>query len=106
MRVVNPGPRPLKFNVTAFVAGKNLLIFYIQQQGGTGVSRPCPGKITKVSGKVFGQKITISIPANLQQPAPGLYSTLIHLKSTLGSRRARTRSSRSSAARTRSTSSA
>ena len=87
--LVNPqsdSPASLKFNVTTFVAGKNLLAFYLEQQGNdSGVQQALPAKITTVKGsKVFGQKITISIPANLQQPAPGVYSTLIQIKNSLG----------------------
>ena len=87
--LVNPqsdNPASLKFNVTTFVAGKNLLAFYLEEQGNPdGVQQALPAKITKVSGnKVYGQKITISIPANLQQPAPGVYSTLIQIKNSLG----------------------
>jgi hypothetical protein len=79
--VVGPGRVPLNFDVTAFVGGKNLVIFYIKQQGGT-VSKALSGKISKGSGG-FGQKLVISIPADLQQPAPGLYAALVDLKSTL-----------------------
>jgi hypothetical protein len=85
---VNPSsdnPAPLKFNVTTFVAGKNLLAFYLQQQGtDSGVQQALPAKITSVKNKVFGQKITINIPENLQQPAPGVYSALIQIKNSLG----------------------
>jgi hypothetical protein len=87
--LVNPqsdNPASLKFNVTTYVAGKNLLAFYLEQQGNdSGVQQALPAKITTVSGsKTYGQKITISIPANLQQPAPGVYSTLIQIKNSLG----------------------
>ena len=87
--LVNPqsdSPASLKFNVTTFVAGKNLLAFYLEQQGNdSGVQQALPAKITTVKGsRVFGQKLTISIPANLQQPAPGVYSTLIQIKNSLG----------------------
>ena len=79
--VVGPDRIPLNFDVTAFVGGKNLVIFYIQQQGGT-VSKALSGKISKGSGG-FAQKLVITIPPDLQQPAPGLYAALIDLKSTL-----------------------
>ena len=87
--LVNPtsdNPASLKFNVTTYVAGTNLLAFYLEQQGNdSGVQQALPAKITTVSGsKTYGQKITISIPANLQQPAPGVYSTLIQIKNSLG----------------------
>jgi len=79
--VVGPDRIPLNFDVTAFVGGKNLVIFYIKQQGGT-VSKALSGVISKGSGG-FGQKLVISIPPDLQQPAPGLYAALVDLKSTL-----------------------
>jgi hypothetical protein len=79
--VVGPDRIPLNFNVTAFVGGKNLVIFYIKQQGGT-VSKALSGKISKGSGG-FAQKLVITIPPDLQQPAPGLYAALTDLKSTL-----------------------
>ena len=102
---MGPDRIPLNFNVTAFVGGKNLVIFYIKQQGGT-VSKALSGKISKGSGK-FAQKLVITIPPDLQQPAPGLYAALIDLKSTLYAQegQARPRLARS-AARRRSTSSA
>jgi len=79
--VVGPQRAPLKFNVSAYVGGKNLVIFYIEQQGG-GVTKALQGKISSASGK-FKQKLVITIPPDLQQPAPGLYAALTDLKSTL-----------------------
>ena len=79
--VVGPDRIPLNFDVTAYVGGKNLVIFYIKQQGGT-VSKALSGKISKGSGG-FAQKLVITIPPDLQQPAPGLYAALTDLKSTL-----------------------
>jgi hypothetical protein len=79
--VVGPDRIPLNFDVTAFVGGNNLVIFYIKQQGGT-VSKALSGKISKGSGG-FAQKLVITIPPDLQQPAPGLYAALTDLKSTL-----------------------
>jgi hypothetical protein len=79
--VVGPDRIPLNFDVTAFVGGNNLVIFYIKQQGGT-VSKALSGKISKGSGG-FAQKLVITIPPDLQQPAPGLYAALTDLQSTL-----------------------
>jgi hypothetical protein len=79
--VVGPDRIPLNFDVTAYVGGKNLVIFYIKQQGGT-VSKALSGKISKGSGG-FAQKLVITIPPDLQQPAPGLYAALTDLRSTL-----------------------
>ena len=72
---------PLNFNVTAYVSGNNLIVFYIEQQGG-GVTKALKGKISRASGK-FAQKLVISIPADLQQPVRNVYGNLNDLTSTL-----------------------
>ena len=81
--VVGPQRIPLKFNVTAFVGGTNLVVFYIES--GT-VRKALQGKISGASGK-FKQKLTITIPPDLQQPNPGLYAALTDIKSTLSLRK-------------------
>ena len=78
---MGPQRAPLRFNVSAYVGGKNLVIFYIEQQGGS-VTKALQGKISKTSGK-YAQKLVITIPPDLQQPAPGLYAALTDLRSTL-----------------------
>jgi hypothetical protein len=86
--LVNPTsdtPATLKFNVTTFVAGKNKLAFYLEEQGNpNGVQQALPATIAAHKTKVYAQKITISIPANLQQPAPGVFSALVQIKSSIG----------------------
>ncbi|MDQ1741616.1 MAG: hypothetical protein QOE53_3268 [Pseudonocardiales bacterium] len=72
---------PLNFDVTAYVSTPKLLVFYLQQQGGS-VQKALKGTISSASGK-FKQKLTIVIPPDLQQPVPGLYGALSDLKSTL-----------------------
>jgi hypothetical protein len=79
--VVGPDRVPLNFDVTAFVGGDKLVIFYIQQQNGT-VTKALQGKISSASGK-YKQKLVITIPPDLQQPAPGLYAALTDLQTTL-----------------------
>jgi hypothetical protein len=79
--VTGPDRAPLNFDVTAYVGGKNLVVFYIEQQQGT-LSKALPGKISSAGGK-FKQKLVISIPEDLQSPLPGLYGSLLDLKSTL-----------------------
>jgi hypothetical protein len=67
-------PAPLAFKVTPIV-GKNELLFFLTQN---------PGNVKAVlHGKISGKKLTISIPTFLQQPAPGTYSALNGLKTTL-----------------------
>jgi hypothetical protein len=74
--IVNPyaSPANVTFNVTA-VVGKNELLFYLAQT---------PGNVKAIlHGKISGKKLTISIPEFLQQPAPGTYSALADLTTTL-----------------------
>jgi hypothetical protein len=75
--ILNPTsatPAPLNFKVTPIV-GKNEILFYLEQS---------PGNVKAVlHGKISGKKLTISIPDFLQQPAPGTYSALNGLQTTL-----------------------
>jgi hypothetical protein len=75
--LLNPSaaqPAPLAFKVTPIV-GKNELLFFLTQS---------PGNVKAVlHGKISGKKLTIAIPAFLQQPAPGTYSALNGLKTTM-----------------------
>jgi hypothetical protein len=86
--LVNPtsdNPATLKFNVTTFVAGKNKLAFYLEEQGNpNGVQQALPAKLSSKKTKVYGQKLVIAIPGNLQQPAPGVFSALVQIKNSLG----------------------
>jgi hypothetical protein len=86
--LVNPtsaNPATLKFNVTTFVAGKNKLAFYLEEQGNpNGVQQALPAKLSSKKTKVYGQKLVIAIPENLQQPAPGVFSALVQIKNSLG----------------------
>ena len=85
---LNPNqPSKLYFRSTPYVAGKNKLAFYLQQtnsDGGSvnpdGVAQALPAALKSTSK---GQTLTIDIPKNLQQPAPGTYSALLSITSTL-----------------------
>lgn len=73
--LVNPfatTPAPLTFKVTPLV-GKNELLFYLDSEIADAV----------LHGKISGKKLTIAIPEFLQQPAPGTYSALLDLTTTL-----------------------
>ena len=85
--VVGPGKAPLGFTVDAFVGSKNSIVFYVQQKGGT-VRKALTGKVSKASGK-FGQKIVIKIDEDLQQPGPGVFSSLVDLQTTIKAKRGR-----------------
>ena len=80
--VVGPGKAPLGFTVDAFVGSKNSIIFYVQQRGGGTVRKALTGKVSKASGK-FGSKIVIKIDEDLQQPGPGVFSSLVDLQTTI-----------------------
>jgi hypothetical protein len=83
--VVGPQRAPLVFDVSAYVGGNNLVVFYIEQRGGS-VTKALEGKISSASGK-YKQKLVITIPPDLQQPAPGLYAALTDLKSTISNKK-------------------
>jgi opacity protein-like surface antigen len=83
--VVGPDRVPLKFTVDAYVGSKSSIIFYTQQVGGT-VRKALTGKVSKASGK-YGSKIVIKIDPDLQQPAPGVFSSLVDLNTTIKAKR-------------------
>jgi hypothetical protein len=67
---------PLNLDVYPFVEDSNTFLFYLSQQGG-GVQSVIRGEITSK-----GRKLTITIPFELRQPAPGLDATLIGIDQT------------------------
>ena len=71
----SPTPSNLRFNVTAYVGGRSSLVFYLVQQGGA-VKRSIPATIS-------GRKLTLTVPADLQQPAPNVYSALVDLSANI-----------------------
>ncbi len=83
--VVGPGRAPIQFTNDAYVGGKSSLVFYVQQKGGT-VRKALNSPITSAGGK-FGQKITVKIDPDLQQPAPGVFSSLVDLQATIKAKR-------------------
>lgn len=83
--VVGPGKAPLGFTVDAYVGSKSTIVFYVQQVGGT-VRKALTGKVSKASGK-FGSKIVIKIDEDLQQPGPGVFSSLVDLQTTIKAKR-------------------
>ena len=79
--VLGPGHAPISFTVDAYVGSKNTIIFYTQQKNGT-VRKGLVGKVSKASGK-YGSKIVIKIDDDLQQPALGVFSSLVDLRTTI-----------------------
>lgn len=88
--VVNPrgdAPAPLKFKNTFFVGSAKALTIYLEQTNGP-VRAILQAKISKASGR-YGQKLTIDIPRELQEPNPNVFAALtdiaVSLKGTTGS---------------------
>jgi hypothetical protein len=95
--VVGPGHAPIAFTVAAYVgidtstplpgekradcAPVRCIIFYVQQKGGT-VRKALVSEVSRASGK-FGSKIVIKIDEDLQQPGPGVFSSLVDLQATI-----------------------
>ncbi len=88
--MVNPRsatPSPISFKNTFFVSSAKDLTIFLEQTDGQ-VRRILQAKISSAGGGKFGQKLTIDIPEDLQQPAPGVYAALtdiaVKLKGTTG----------------------
>jgi hypothetical protein len=73
--VNTPSPFPVAFDVTAVVLGaKNL---------GFNLHTPVLANDIVAPGKISGRKLTITVPSQAQQPAPGLWAGLNDLQTTL-----------------------
>lgn len=82
--IVNPNgaqPAPLEFTNTFFVGSATSLHIFLKQTGGD-VSKVLVGKISRAGGK-YGQKLSISIPADIQQPTAGVFAALSDLDTSL-----------------------
>jgi hypothetical protein len=94
-------PAPIKFIVTAFaggklnaadatanqypssMVGKEVINFHLKSNSPQ-VDQALAGVITKVGGnRTYGQKLTINIAENLQQPAAGVFSALQRLETSV-----------------------
>jgi hypothetical protein len=67
-------PTAVTFQVTPIV-GKNQMLYYL--------NAPAINTKAVLHGKLSGRSQTISIPANLQQPVPGLYSAIVDLHTVI-----------------------
>ena len=73
----SPTPSNLTFRNTFFVGGSNFLNIFLEQSPGD-VRAVLKGTITQ-----SGRKLSIDIPEDLQQPAPGVYSALTDIRTKL-----------------------
>ena len=69
-------PDCLTFDTTFFVGARKQLNVWLQQRDGA-VQKAFSGKISS-----DGRTLSIDIPSDLQQPAPGVYSALLQLSGT------------------------
>jgi hypothetical protein len=76
---LGPDKKHLDFKITIFAASPNELAVYLEGL----VTKAIPAAITTAGGD-FGQKITINIPPEIQQPVPGLYSSITSTTAKLG----------------------
>jgi len=88
--IVNPNgadPTTLNFRNTFFVGSSKSLTIFLEQTNGD-IRAVLQAKVSRAGGGKYGQKLTIAIPKELQQPAPGLFSALtdiaVSLKGTTG----------------------
>ena len=71
-------PLPITFQVIPIV-GKNQMLYYL--------NGPAVNTQAVLHGKIRGRSQTITIPANLQQPAPGVYSAIQDLHTVISLRK-------------------
>lgn len=79
---VNTGaPASLKFNITAFVIGKQQIGFYLEQQGGD-IKVLSKGRFKKASGQ-YGGVLDIEIPQLAREFPQGTYNGLVGIETSL-----------------------
>ena len=64
---------------------KDTVVMYLQGDNPVIIDHVIVGKLKKVSGK-YGWELTFSIPADLQQPAPGAWATALDFKTQVNAR--------------------
>lgn len=79
------GATTFNFAVRVYVAGPSRLLLFLQDQANRSLQAVFPATVTRAGGG-FGQKITIDIPASLQQPIPGAFSALTGIQARIGAR--------------------
>jgi hypothetical protein len=85
--VLGPNQAPLEFDIDVYWGSKNSLTINLQQRGGSLVV-PLEAPLTS-AGKPFGQKATVDIPSNVQQPATGVYSQITGVQFKIGPKTAK-----------------
>jgi hypothetical protein len=73
----------LSLSVTPYNGPRGTLSLLVQGQGGIAIKGTLVGKLRNAGG-AYGKKLVVTIPSNLQQPAPTLYSTLTSFTTKVG----------------------
>lgn len=81
--VLGPNQDPVSFDVDVYLGSPNELALYLQGRELQDVNVAFVAPIT-AAGKPFGQKIAVRVPEAVQQPAPGLYSYITGVDTTIG----------------------
>jgi hypothetical protein len=76
--LVGPRNTPFEFTITIYAASANEIAMQLKGP----ISKVLSGKITNAGGD-FGQKITVAIPPEVQQPIAGLYAKITRVKAAL-----------------------
>ena len=78
------GSKRIGFDIRIFVGSRNELGIWVQgdEPDTAGIQAALRGLINR-AGKPYFHKVTIDIPQNLQQPAPGLYANITRLQSSI-----------------------
>ena len=74
--LLGPGKTPIQFTVNVYANGKNGLTLALKQTGGA--------VQVAFDAKIADNRVAFSIPSNIQQPAPGLYSYVTSVTANLG----------------------
>jgi hypothetical protein len=77
--VLGPQQTPLNFTVNVYAGSKSEIA--VALKGAVNIAFKAP--ITSTSAP-YGQKIAVAIPASVQSPAPGLYSYVTSVNTTIG----------------------
>jgi hypothetical protein len=80
----NLGPgAPISLSVTPYNGPKATLSLLVRGSGGIAINSALTGKL-KNAGGGYGKKLVVTIPSNLQQPAPGTFATLTSFITNVG----------------------
>lgn len=74
--LLGPGKTPITFTTGVYTNGKRGLTLALKQDNGS--------VQVAFDAKIANNHITLSIPSNVQQPAPGLYSYVTSVRADLG----------------------